>query len=480
MKCIIISILITSLFWGGAFGQTAENNDKNTFSEAIRIMDTWLEAQRDYDRLPGISAAVVRDQEILWSKGFGFADLSKKVETTPQTIYSICSISKLFTSIAVMQLRDAGKLRLDDRAAEVLPWFNLRQQYPDSGPITVRSLLTHSSGLPRESAHPYWTGPDFPFPTSDQVKEKLGSQETLYPASTYFQYSNLGLSLLGEIVAHVSGQSFEDYVNENILTPLRLAATRPRLPRSLWGGKLATGYSALTRRGKRNPVAFFQARGIAPAAGFSSTVQDLARFASWQFRLLEKGGKEILRASTLREMHRVHWMDPDWKTTWGLGFSVYQVDGRTFVGHGGSCPGYRSALVIDPQKKWAYVVMINAGGVNPGKYATGIREILEKAREAKKDDKEPKVDSEVYSGVYSSQPWGSETVVVPWQGELALFSLPTNSPARGMTLLKFEKDDTFRRVRKNKELAERVIFERDKSGKVIRMLWNNNYRKKIK
>jgi CubicO group peptidase (beta-lactamase class C family) len=379
-----------------------------------------------------------------------------------------------------MQLRDAGKLRLDDHLADVLPWFNLQQQYQDSGPITVRSLLTHSSGLPRESAHPYWTGPDFPFPTSKQVKDKLGKQKTLYPASTYFQYSNLGLSLLGEIVAHVSKQPFEDYVKKNILAPLRLADTRPQLPRSLWGGKLATGYSAMTRQGKRNQVAFFQARGIAPAAGFSSTVQDLARFASWQFRLLEKGGKEILRASTLREMQRVHWMDPDWKTTWGLGFSVYEVDGRTFVGHGGSCPGYRSILVIDPKKKWAYVVMINSSGVSPGKYATGMREILEKALKSKTEDKNPQVDLEVYSGLYSSQPWGSETILVPWQGKLAVFSLPTSSPAKRMTLLKYEKDDTFRRIRKNKELAERVIFERDKSGKVTRMHWNNNYRKKLK
>ena len=124
--------------------------------------------------------------------------------------------------------------------------------------------------------------------------------------------------------------------------------------------------------------------------------------------------------------------------------------------------------------------MINASAVSPGKYATGMREILEKALKSKTGDNDPQVDLEVYSGLYSSQPWGSETILVPWQGKLATFSLPTGSPAKRMTLLKYEKDDTFRRIRKNKELAERVIFERDKSGKVIRMLWNNNYRKKLK
>jgi len=480
MKSLIVMSICLVLFWSGPGLFAKTDQEEIDYSEAIRVMDIWLEAQRAYDRLPGISVALVRDQEVIWSRGYGMADLDNKTETTPTTIYSICSISKLFTSIAVMQLRDAGKLRLGDEVADVLPWFNLEQQHPDSGPITVRSLLTHSSGLPRESAHPYWTGPDFPFPTSKQVKDKLSGQKTLYSASTYFQYSNLGLSLLGEIVAHVSGLPFEEYVEQNILTPLRLADTRPRLPEELWGGKLATGYSAVNRKGVRNKVAFFQARGIAPAAGFSSTVRDLARFASWQFRLLEKGGEEILRASTLREMQRVHWMDPDWKTTWGLGFYVYRVDDRTFVGHGGSCPGYRSTLVLDPQKKWAYVVMINANGANPGKYATGMREILAKVDKTDNDGKGPTVDLKPYCGVYDSQPWGSETIVAPWQGKLAVFNLPTSSPAKRWTLLKYVRENTFRRIRKDEKLGEEVVFERDKTGKVIRMFWHSNYETKIK
>ncbi|MGB2765279.1 MAG: serine hydrolase domain-containing protein, partial [Candidatus Aminicenantaceae bacterium] len=252
----------------------SEKQTKSDFSEAIRLIDTWLEAQRDYDHLPGISVAIVTDQEILWSKGYGMADLKKEVPSSPSTIYSICSISKLFTSVAIMQLRDAGKLRLEDLVADHLPWFNLKQQYPDTGPITIRSLLTHSSGIPRESDYPYWTGPDFPFPSPKQVKAKLGAQKTLYSPSTYFQYSNLGMSLLGEIVAEVSGIPYQQYIEENILKPLRLADTRTKLPESLWGGKLSTGYTALKRDGTRNMLPLFQAKGIAAAAGFSSTVED--------------------------------------------------------------------------------------------------------------------------------------------------------------------------------------------------------------
>jgi CubicO group peptidase (beta-lactamase class C family) len=451
---------------------------KPDFSEAIRMIDTWLEAQRDYDHLPGISVAIVTDQEILWSKGYGMADIEKEVPSSPGTIYSICSISKLFTSVAIMQLRDAGKLRLDDLVADHLPWFNLQQQYPETGPITIRSLLTHSSGIPRESDYPYWTGPDFPFPTTKQVKAKLGAQKTLYPPSTYFQYSNLGLTLLGEVVAEVSGMPYQQYVEENILEPLRLAETRTKLPESLWRGKLATGYSALKRDGTRDMLRLFQARGIAAAAGFSSTVEDLARFASWQFRLLEKGGEEILKASTLREMQRVHWVDPDWQTTWGLGFSVREVDGQTMVGHSGGCPGYRSILNIDPHNKQAFIVMINASGVSPYRYATGMREIVKKVT-GKGEQEKTRINLEAFAGNYSAQPWGGETSILPWQGKLAIFGLPSENPFRSLTLLKHIKGDTFRRIRRDETLGEEVVFERDASGKVIRMWQHSTYADKI-
>jgi len=478
----LLSLLFLLFFtcWMFLHFMHAQEKTEPDFSSAIRLIDTWLEAQRDYDHLPGISVAILNNQELIWSKGYGMADIEKEVSTGPSTIYSICSISKLFTSVAIMQLRDAGKLRLDDRVVDILPWFNIQQKWPDSGPITIRSFLTHSSGIPRESDYPYWTGPDFTFPSQQQVKAKLGSQKTLYSASTYFQYSNLGLTLLGEIVSELSGMPYEKYIEENILNPLRLTDTRTRLPESLWRGKLATGYSAVKRDGTREMLPLFQAEGIAAAAGYSSTVLDLARFASWQFRLLESGGKEILKASTLREMHRVHWIDPDWKTTWGLGFSVYKVDGKTMVGHGGSCPGYRSTLMIDPHKKQAFIVMINAQGVNPNKYAKGMREILKKAISKGKEEKVEGVDLEAYAGYYNSQPWWGEMAVIPWQGKLAVLGLPSENPAQDLRLLKHIEGDIFRRIRKDETLGEKVIFERDDSGKVIRMWQHSNYRNKIR
>jgi len=145
----------------------------------LALIESWLDAQRAYDRVPGLSASVVHDQELLWSGASGFADLEGSEQAMPNTIYGICSISKLFTGIAVMQLRDQGKLALDDPIAKLLPWFNLKQSYEDSPEITLRATLTHSAGLPRESDFPYWVEPDFIFPTQQQIREELGSQSTM-------------------------------------------------------------------------------------------------------------------------------------------------------------------------------------------------------------------------------------------------------------------------------------------------------------
>jgi len=472
-------LLFTLLCFSPVYFQAQEAEPDVDYSDAFRLMDIWLEAQYQYDQLPGISVAIVKDQEVLYSKGFGLADTERQVPVEANTLYSICSISKLFTAIAVMQLRDAGKLSLEDKVEDLLPWFDLEQAYDDSGPITVRALLTHSSGLPRESAHPYWTGPDFPFPSQDAIREGLRTQETLYPASTYFQYSNLGLTLLGEIVAEVSNMPYDTYVQEKILTPLELEDTYTELPENMWGRQLAKGYGSRKRDGSRDLQKRFDAAGITPAAGFSSTVEDLGKFAAWQFRLLQDGGEDVLKVSSLREMQRVHWMDPDWKTSWGLGFSVYEMEGKTMVGHGGSCPGYRSTLMIDPQSHYAYVVMINASGENPGKYARALRSIMQKAEGSTYPANYGSVDLEAYRGLYNAQPWWGEEAILPWKGQLISVGLPNENPGENMTLLRHESDHTFRRVRKDDTLGEPWTFELGPDGKATHYVQHNNISRRL-
>ena len=473
MKKQLLLLAFSLVFCTGMAQDTIKD-----YSEAFTLMNVWLDAQKDYEQLPGISAAVIEDQKVLWSGAFGKANKEQNLAMTPETLCSICSISKLFTSVAIMKLYDEGKLRLDDPVNTLLPSYNLKQQFADSGPVTVRSLLTHSSGLPREAGYPYWTGPDFPFPTREEVKTALGTQETLYPASTYFQYSNLALSLLGEIVTEVSGMPYEAYIQQHILTPLALADTQADMPKALYGNKLAIGYSAVNRKGERPRVNYFQAKGITAAAGFSSNVLDLGKFASWQFRLRDTTTTEILAPATIKLMQQVHFTDPGWETTWGLGFVVNKgPNGTTWVGHGGSCPGYRSTLQMDLKNKRAYVVMINAGGTNPGRYSRGLYGILNKVKSGKKADST--VNLQDYVGHYDQRPWGSEEYIGTWEGKLVMLNLPTADPAKGMTFYKHIDGDTFKRIRDDESLGETVVFLRDAQRKVISYSQHNNFTRRM-
>ncbi len=485
MKRLLV-ILIVCFSVTQSFAAKDALKDNPRVAEAIQLLEIWLQAERDYEEIPGLSIAVVHDQELVWSQGFGFADLGENRPITAKTIYSICSISKLFTSIAVLQLRDKGLLDLDDPVSKHLPWFQIQEKHADAGKATIRNILTHSSGLPRESAFPYWSAPDFEFPTQKEIMERVSEQATLYPADTYFQYSNLGLTLAGEVVAAASGQSYEKYVMENILKPLGLQDTRPEMPEKLRGKALADGHSAKTRKGVREEVPFFQANGVAAAAGYSSTVEDLVKFASWQFRVLSGDDADILQKNTLREMQRVQWLDPNWRTSWGLGFAVWRSDNKTFVGHGGSCPGFRSQLLIMPKDKIAVAVASNASGVNPRAYAQRAYEILapviSKASKAEKSEsaEEEKPDFSKFTGIYNSQPWGGETAAIIWEGKLAMVGLPSSNPLSGMTKLKHIEDNRFRRIRNDDELGEEFIFQMNDAGEVVSLKRNSNISRKLK
>jgi CubicO group peptidase (beta-lactamase class C family) len=450
---------------------------------ALRLLEVWLEAQSAYENIPGLSMAVVYDQELLWAKGFGYADREKKRLAAPETIYGIGSISKLFTSIAVLQLRDLGKLSLDDPVVKHLPWFNIKQTFPDGPPITIHGILIHSSGLPRDAAFPYWSAPYSDFPTDEQISKALASQATVYPADSHFNYSNLGFALAGAIVARISGQRYQDYVTQNILVPLGLDDTRTELPEEQKGGRLATGYSSVTREGIQNIMPFFQAKGITPAAGFSSTVVDLARFASWQFRLLEGGKEEILRPNTLREMQRFRWMDPN--ITWGLGFSVWSSNGKIYAGHGGICAGYRSQLTLLPKEKIASVFLANSSGVNSWIYAQRACEIVSPAiAEALGSPgaiKQPDPSLKKYEGTYSSYPWGGESAVLIWKDGLAMVDLPTTNPLEGLVILKHIEGNRFRAIGNDGEpAAEETVFEVDGSGKVTKLWHEGNFNLKVR
>ena len=472
MKNFLILILIFIYSCDFTYYKSENINfDNREYSEAFQLIDYWLEAQKDYEKLPGLTALVTDKNETKWAGSFGFSNgvQPMKVENT----FSICSISKLFTAVAIMQLVEDGKINLDDPIQKVLPWFDIKNDFKDVPELTIKSILSHSSGLPRESNHPYWSWPDFPFPTKQDVIEELKNQEMLYPPSKYYQYSNLGLSLLGFIVEEVTQTSFDDYVNQNILIPLSMNNTKTYMSSEDYGKNLTLGYSSLNRNNEREKVNFFNADGIAAAAGFTSNVEDLAKFARWQIDLIKSLEKKILSPQTLKLMHEIHWDDELTSVTRGLGFGVYNFDGENWVGHGGSCPGYRSQLYINTNKELAYSVMINSSGTSPTKYIDGIHEILSNVT-LKKGEEINKFEE--FEGKYISQPGVSETYVQSWGDNLALVSLPSDDPY--ISLYKHIEGDIFKKILNNNELGQELKIIRDDNNKVIAYKTHQNIYKK--
>lgn len=439
-------------------------------AEAVALAKLWLDAQRSYDSIPGMSYAVVRGQETVVSGGSGFADPAKKRAADANTLYSICSVTKLFTSVAVMQLRDEGKLSLDEPVAKHLPWFTMPAT-PEGGTVTLANMLSHSSGLPRESDYPYWSG-NFEFPTAEKVRERIATQSMLYPSDTYFQYSNLGLTLAGEIVSAVAKQPYGEVVQKRILDPLGLTATSTDIPRER---PMAVGHSAKRRDGTRATLPRFETRGIAAAAGFASTATDLAKFASWQLRVLDGKDTSVLKPRTLREMQRVHFVDPDFETYWGLGFAIRRQNDKTFIGHGGSCPGYRTELVIQPEEKIGIAVLTNASGVRTGEYARVLYDIISAVKPAAAPAAAAPAESlRPYLGSYNEFPWSGETIVFSWGGDLAAVELPTMNPIKELERYRKTGDHEFRRIRKDGSLGETATFTMGPDGRATNLRVHSN------
>ena len=445
----------------------AENPDVQA---AERLFSAWMNGQIAYRGLPGVAVGVVHDQQLVWSKGFGYADVAAKKPMTADTRFRIASNSKLFAAIAILQLREAGKLRLDDPVVKYLPWFTPQPAGPDDGPITIEQLLSHSSGLPRE-ANDHWSSYDFP--TEAELKALMSGRKSAFPPQTRWKYSNLAFAVAGLLVEQVTGQRWADYVSANILKPLNMSATSIDKP----DPGLATPYGVRTPEGTRRVLPFVDAKGMAAATGLSSNVNDLAKFISAQFRRAPKaGGDNVLSAGSWREALRVRSVDETWESGSGLGFDHNRFKGRTYVGHGGGYPGNTTMTRVQLDDKVGVIVLTNTNDSGPGDIANQLLATVGEAVAKAARPKPPVVwdDSWArFAGRYRSGDDGV-TQVVLLNKQLVLLS-DNASAAETRTVLEPLGDGRFRLMAPTGggSIGEIVRFE-EKDGKVTR-LFNGDY-----
>src|SRR6185295_5046946 len=397
----------------GLSAQTAATRssaaDHPDVQAAERLFSAWLEGQIAYRGLPGIAVGVVADQDLVWAAGFGYADTQAKRPMTPATKFRMASHSKLFTATAIMQLREQGKLRLDDPVSKYLPWFRVKPAEPDAAPITIEDLLTHSSGLPRE-AGPHWT--TYEFPTEEQLRNLTPERQAAFAPEVRWKYSNLAFSIAGMIVETLSGQKWADYVQSHIYQPLGMNASS--VDQNVSG--LAVGYGRRMPDGSRDVMPFVDARGMGAATGITSTVEDMAKFVSAQFRKGPIGGRQILSTASLREMHRVRMLENNWTQGNAIGFAVRRVQDKVYVGHGGGYPGYTTQTLIQLDSKVGVIVLTNTNDSNPNDIAlqlmSTVGEAVAKATAAKPNAVAWDPSWARFAGLYRGQGGDSQVVLL--------------------------------------------------------------------
>jgi hypothetical protein len=175
-------------------------------------------------------------------------------------------------------------------------------------------------------------------------------------------------------------------------------------------------------------------------------------------------------------MQRVQWIDHDWSVARGLAFGVYRLESRTLVGHGGDCPGFNTRLLIDPVSRYGVVTMANRNKTDVFGYAAMIFDILEAGGMPEGDESESSatnVELDDFVGSYNLSPWDGEEMVFRWKDGLAMVTLPTMDPVKGIVRLKHIEGDRFHTIRSDEEAGHEVVFSRDESGRITHMIYHS-------
>ena len=320
-------------------------------------------------KIPGLSIAIVESGEIVYARGFGFSDIASGVNATPRTLYGIGSVTKSFTALAIMQLLEQGKLRLDDAVEKYVP-LKLR---PFGAPVTIHHLLTHSSGVPDLGyADAFLSGvlgydnSWFPVASAEDVMAfmKDANEWAVAKPGERFFYLNEGYVLLGYIISKLSGLSYEEYVRLRILEPLRMTRTFFSKVDVEKDNDKATPY-IVDKEGKHNPSRF--PYGISSDGGLISNVLDLSNYLKMCLNKGEFEGKPLLNQKNFDLLVEPHAPVPDGifgKLAYGYGWGITpNFCELKLVSHGGSVGVYTSYVAYLPDRKLGVSVLANSGGL---------------------------------------------------------------------------------------------------------------------
>jgi D-alanyl-D-alanine carboxypeptidase len=373
------------------------------FEEAFKRLDRFIEQKMKVANVPGMAVAVTGREKLLRVSTYGFANVAAQTPVTPEMLFEIGSISKSFTSIALLQLCEEGRLDLHEPVARYLPWFEVQSEYE---PITLHHLMSHTGGIT--------IGAEFTGEARYEVWA-LRQTEATAPPGTYYHYSNVGYKALGVVLEDLLRQPHGDIIQERILDPLRMTATEPIITHET-RKRLAVGYEGLY---DDRPLS--RGRPLAPAtwleygAGDGSIASTPADMAAYLRMFMNRGqgphGRILSQESfDLMTQQVIEAKEERRGSFYGYGLEIREHDGHTYIGHGGGMVGYYSYVMADMDDGLGVVVLMNGpGGLSDEEIAMFALQLLRAALHDEELPPVPRIDPDKvenaaeYAGTYRAR-----------------------------------------------------------------------------
>jgi CubicO group peptidase (beta-lactamase class C family) len=324
-------------------------------------LDVFINDFLSWYALPGLAIAVVKNGKVAFAGGYGVRDVSSREPITPHTVFSTASVTKLFVGTSIMQLVESNLADLDDPIVEYLPYFKLKdERYRD---ITVAQMLSHTSGMPDVEADEFyvsWEDPEYDEGALERYVRSLEVVDLIASPGEKYLYSNMAYDVLGDMIAKISGISFEEYVQQHILGELGMDNSTVlyeevekdllALPH-LMNAEFSYEVSNIFPYSRRHPA----------CGTLFSTVLDMSQFALANINRGELDGKRILHSSSYDIMWRPVGLDAN---TVGVSWMLEEIGHCRLYSHGGGDPGYRTEFYIVPEESIGIIVMANSWDVN--------------------------------------------------------------------------------------------------------------------
>lgn len=339
-KRVLLSLLSIFLLISSVPAQTADK------------VDDFINAEMQKQHIPGVALAVMKDGKIIKTRGYGLANVETNTPVTAETVFKIGSISKPIIAMGIMLLVEDGKISLDDKVSKYLE--GTPETWAD---ITIRHLLSHTSGIVREA--PGFNGARIQ-PDADVIKTAYPLPLNFKPGEKY-EYCNVGYFSLAEIIRKVSGKPWSEFLSERIFKPLGMNATRPTVFDEIVPNR-ANGYS-FTNNKLINSEVYLALR---PSGAFLSTVSDLVKLEA------ALNGKDFLKPETRKMMWTPFKFNDGKDSIYGLGWTTDRVNGRKRIGHGGSLNGFKSYFSRFVDDGLTVIVLTNLNQVDSSKFSNEI------------------------------------------------------------------------------------------------------------